>query len=151
MQSHPNPVVVFFGFINNTDDELRVSSSIGAGYENRNWFDDFQNYISKSAGMPYDYYFFDLATAEGGQLSSVIPNNSFQQENVQLLPLSWPAPATSVTVTKVSPTSIQIDWVAVPGFSYHIYRRSSTSQGSFFRIDDPSGNLGVSGFVGNQL
>ena len=78
LSTPPDPNVVFFGFVNNTDDELRVSSSVGAGYDNGSWFDDFQNYISKAVGMPYEYHFFDLVTAEGLRLSSVIPNNSFQ-------------------------------------------------------------------------
>lgn len=147
----PDPNVVFFGFVNNTDDELRISSSIGAGYENGFWFDDFQNFTSKAPGLPYSYYFFDLATAEGLQFSSLIPNNSFQQEDIQLSPMAWPSPVTGLSVTRTAPSSVQLDWQTIPGFSYHIYRRSALSTGSFFRVDNPSGDLSVAGVIGGQF
>jgi len=32
--------ILFFGFIANTDNEIRVINFVGAGYESGNWFDD---------------------------------------------------------------------------------------------------------------
>ena len=143
--------VVFFGFVNDTDDELRISSSVGAGYDNGNWFDDFQNYSSLAAGLPYDYYFFDLSTQQGVHLAEIVPTNSFQQEDIQLSPLSWPASVTTLTAIRTSSNYVKISWPFISGFSYHIYRRASGSDGSLFRIDDPSGKLDQPGITDSQF
>ena len=46
--------------------------------------------MSEAPGLPYDYHFFDTSGGEGFILSKLIPNNSFQEEDVSLAPASWP-------------------------------------------------------------
>ena len=36
------------GFLDDTDEEIRIESNTGAGYDGLNWFDDFQNYTTNS-------------------------------------------------------------------------------------------------------
>lgn len=142
--------ISFFGFINDIDAELRTESVVGAGYDAGNWFDDFQNYQGEAAGLPYDYHFFNLANNEAHILSQTIPNNSFQQENVTLASASWPAAPTGLMVASHSETELTITWDLVTGISYHVYRREASSNGSFFRIDDPSGSLSNPGVAAGE-
>ncbi|MFH2055021.1 MAG: hypothetical protein ABIJ61_03600, partial [bacterium] len=83
--------ISFFGYIGGADNEVRTESVVGAGFDSGNWFDDFQNYQDEAPGLPYAYHFFNSSNAEGAILSKLIPNNSFQQENVALVTATWPA------------------------------------------------------------
>jgi len=135
-----NGEISFFGYLDDTDEEVHIETSIGAGYDAGNWFDDFQNYLTEAPGNPYDYHFFNGINGEGAVLSDIIPNNSFQQEDITLAPVVWPAKPGGLTGTVVSGASVVISWTAVPGETYHVYRRSAASSGSFFRLDDPAGS-----------
>ena len=136
-----NGEVSFVGYLDNTDEEIRIETSDGAGYDAGNWFDDFQNYLTEAPGNPYDYHFYNTANGEGFQLSNVIPNNSFQQENVLLASVAWPTAPTALSGITLSGSSVLLTWNASGGSTYHIYRRPAVSNGSFFRIDDLSGSL----------
>lgn len=133
--------LLFFGYINGTDEEIHILGSIGTGYDEGNWFDDFQNYLSEAPGHPYAYHFCDTSRNEGYVLSDLIPNNSFQQEDVTLAPVSWPQRPAYLTGRAVDTAHIELRWLYVPGLTYHVYRRDNSSNGSFFRIDDPTGSL----------
>ncbi|MCX6829205.1 MAG: Ig-like domain-containing protein [candidate division Zixibacteria bacterium] len=136
-----NGEIGFYGFIDNTDEEIRIESSVGAGYDAGNWFDDFQNYLTKAPGLPYRYNFYNTTNFQGVVLSKTVPNNSFQQEDVTLAPVAWPVAPTGFSSRVVSGTSVVISWTRTAGLTYHIYRRPATSDGSFFRIDSPAGSL----------
>jgi hypothetical protein len=144
-----NGQISFYGFLDNTDEEIRIESCVGAGYDAGNWFDDFQNYLTEAPGNPYAYYFYNSANGEGAILSKLIPNNSFQQENILLAPVSWPAKPSGLSGQAVSSSSVVITWDDVPGLTYHVYRRAATSNGSFFRIDNPAGSLANPGVAHN--
>lgn len=151
-----NGEVSFFGFLDDTDEEIRIETCIGAGYDAGNWFDDFQNYLTEAPGNPYDYYFYNATNGEGATLSKTIPNNSFQQEDIQLIPVDWPMAVTGLSSRVISSTSIMISWNGSAGMTYHVYRRMASSNGSFFRVDDPSGSLANPGvatdyFVDNTV
>jgi hypothetical protein len=132
--------ITFFGYLDDTDEEIRIDLSTGAGYDGGNWYDDFQNYLTEAPGNPYDYHFYNSANGEGTMLSNPIPDNSFQQEDIVLADVTWPATPTGLRVKEISETEITISWDYVPGLTYHVYRRLLSSNGSFFRIDDPSGS-----------
>jgi len=136
-----NGEISFFGYLDDTDEEIRIETCVGAGYDAGNWFDDFQNYLTEAPGNPYDYHFYNIANGEGAVLSKLIPNNSFQQEDIDLAPVAWPLKPTGLGATVVSSSSIVISWNYIPGETYHVYRRLATSNGSFFRIDNPGGSL----------
>jgi len=136
-----NGEINFVGFLDDTDEELRIESADGAGYDAGNWFDDFQNYLTEAPGNPYDYLFFNTVNGEGFQLSGSIPVESFIQEDIVLAPIGWPAAVTGAAGVTVSANMAVVSWNGVAGLTYHVYRRAATSNGSFFRIDDPSGNL----------
>ena len=140
-----NGDISFFGFLDDTDEEIRTETSTGAGYDAGNWFDDFQNYLTEAPGNPYDYYFYNIAIDEGFHLAKLIPNNSFQQEDIQLETVAWPFKPAGLSGTVVSSSAVVIGWNAAPGMTYHVYRRVGVSSGSFFRIDDPSGSLSNAG------
>jgi len=136
-----NGDINFFGYLDDTDEEIRIETSTGAGYDAGNWFDDFQNYLTEAPNNPYDYHFYNSVNSEGFVLSKLIPNNSFQQEDVTLAAVAWPAAPAGLTGVTVSGTATVISWTGTAGLTYHVYRRSASSNGSFFRIDDPSGSL----------
>ena len=136
-----NGEIGFFGYLDNTDEEIRIETSVGAGYDAGNWYDDFQNYLTEAPGNPYDYHFYNAAIGQGFVLSKLIPNNSFQQENIVLQPVGWPIAPVGMTGRPISGSTVVIKWTSLPGLTYHVYRRLATSNGSFFRIDDPTGNL----------
>ena len=46
-----NGEISFFGYLDDTDEEIRIESSVGAGYDAGNWFDDFQNYLTEAPGI----------------------------------------------------------------------------------------------------
>ncbi len=145
--------ISFFGFIDDTDEEIRIETSFGAGYdidieEKGNWFDDFQNFLTESPDDPFDYYFFNITNGEGYILSGLISVTGFQQEDVHLAPVDWPDQPTGLSGYSISVSSIELTWDNVGGLTYHVYRRESTSEGSFFRIDDPAGSLGNPGVSG---
>ncbi len=140
-----NGEISFYGFTNNTDDEIRLESSVGAGYDAGNWFDDFQNYLSKTPGNPYTYRFFNTTNGQGAALAKTIPNNSFQQEDITLGAIAWPAAPGGMAARVISPTSVVLSWTRLAGLTYHVYRRPATSGGSFFRIDNPAGLLTAPG------
>jgi hypothetical protein len=144
-----NGEILFVGYLDNTDEEIRIESCDGAGYDAGNWFDDFQNYLTEAPGNPYDYHFYNISNNQGFQLSAPIPNNSFQQENVTLAPVSWPVAPIGFAGATVSGTSVVLSWTNVPGLTWHVYRRMASSNGSFFRIDAPSGSLANHGVSTN--
>ena len=143
-----NGEISFFGFLDDTDEEIRIETSVGAGYDAGNWYDDFQNYLTEAPGNPYDYYFYNSANSEVAVLSELIPNNSFQQEDIVLIANpGWPAEPVGLAARVVSGTSLILTWDFTPGLTYHIYRRLATSTGSFFRVDDPTGALANHGIA----
>jgi hypothetical protein len=136
-----NGEISFFGYLDDTDEEIRLESSIGAGYDAGNWYDDFQNYLTEAPGNPYDHHFYNSTNGEGYILSKLIPDNSYQEENIVLASIAWPAAPAGLAGQAISASSVVISWNGVAGHTYHVYRRMATSDGSFFRIDDPSGSL----------
>ncbi len=137
--------ILFFGFLDDTDEEIRIELSDGAGYQSGNWFDDFQNYLTEAAGNPYDYYFVNTTNGEAFHLGKTIPSNSFQQEDILLAPTSLPARPTNVAARAISSSKMYVSWSGTAGLTYHVYRRLSSSNGSFFRIDNPAGSLANAG------
>lgn len=135
----PDSAVLFMGFLNNTDNEIRLQICDGAGYETGNWFDDFQNYLDEAPGIPYTYLFYNIDRGEFFNLSSTVPSNSFQQENVALAPATLVPRPSNVTGRALADTAWEVSWQSVAAATYHLYRRVSSSGGSFFRIDDPDG------------
>ncbi len=144
-----NGEILFVGYLDNTDEEIRIESADGAGYDAGNWFDDFQNYLTEAPGNPYDYHFYNVANNQGFQLSGLIPNNSFQQENVTLASVTWPVVPLGLSGVTVSNTSVVLNWTRVAGLTYHVYRRLAISNGSFFRIDNTAGLLTNPGVANN--
>jgi hypothetical protein len=140
-----NGEISFFGYLDNTDEEIRIETSVGAGYDAGNWYDDFQNYLTEAPGNPYDYHFYNASRGQGFVLSKLIPSNSFQQENIVLAAVGWPNAPTGLTGRPISSASLVVSWDYVSGLTYHVYRRLATSGGSFFRVDDPTGSLGNHG------
>ena len=141
--------IQFFGFLDDTDEEIRLSGSDGAGYESGHWFDEFQNYLTEGPGNPYDYYFFNSAIGEGFHLEDTIPNNSFEIRNFILSPLSWPSAPGNIAGGAISSGELVLTWTGGAGSTYHVYRRQAVSNGSFFRLDDPSGALSNPGVSDN--
>lgn len=139
--------ISFWGYLDNTDEEIRIESSTGAGYDGGNWYDDLQNYLTEAPGNPYDYHFINTNNSEGVILSGFIPDNSFQQENLYLEPVVWPAAVIGLSGSALSFSEIEISWTPVFGHTYHVYRRLASSGGSLFRIDDPEGSLFNAGVV----
>jgi hypothetical protein len=133
--------ISFFGYLDDTDEEIRLESSTGACYDVGNWYDDFQNYLTEGPGNPYDYHFYNSSLGEGYVLSGLIPNNSFQQEDVSLAPVDWPVIQSGFTGEATTPYQVILYWPDRPDLTCHVYRREASSDGSFFRIDDPSGSL----------
>jgi hypothetical protein len=140
-----NGQISFFGYLDNTDEEIRIETSAGAGYDAGYWFDDFQNYLTEAPGNPYDYHFYNTANGEGFVLSKTIPSNSFQQEDINLAAVAWPGAPTGLAGYAISGSSVLITWNGVPGLTYHVYRRMASSNGSFFRLDNPAGSLAAPG------
>ncbi|GEM_PF-1160477 len=139
----------FYGYLDNTDEEIRIESGTGSGFDNGNWYDDFQNYLTEAAGNPYDFHFTNLSNGEGFHLEGLIPVNVFEA-NIQLAPVTWPAKPNLVSGTSISSNEIRITWDEIPGLTYHIYRRIAPSNGSLFRIDDPTGSLANPGVTGGE-
>jgi len=133
----------FFGYLRGTDTELRLYTSDGAGYDAGFWFDDFQNFLDEAPGVEYSYYFFDILTGEYAHLNAVVPNNSFEVENVQLAATLFPAAPAGLALSRQSASTVRLTWQGVPGCVYHVYRREASSNGSFYRIDDPTGTIDV--------
>jgi len=136
-----NGEISFFGYLDDTDEEIRIETSTGAGYDAGNWFDDFQNYLTEAPGNPYAYHFFNIVNGEGFKLTGPIPVTSFQQEDIVLESVLWPAAPQGLAAQALSSSSMLITWNDNPALTYHIYRRDISSNGSLFRIDDPTGSL----------
>jgi len=136
---------VFFGFIRDTDDEVKINSADGVGYDNDIdsgfWYDDFQNYLNEAAGVPYDYFFFNNANSEAFHLGKLIPSKSLWREDITLAPSIWPLSVTKIKSIPLTGVGMKIIWPLIEECTYHVYRRDSTSNGSFFRIDNSSGDL----------
>jgi hypothetical protein len=141
----------WWGFLDDTDEEIRIESNIGAGYDGLNWYDDFQNYTTEAAGNPYDYYFSNPANGESFHLAGLIPDNSFQQEDVVLVSAPLPARPQNLTAAAISSTEIVLHWSFVPGLAFRIYRRNSSNNGVFRRLDDPSGTLSSAGVADSSF
>jgi hypothetical protein len=136
-----NGYIYFIGYLDNTDEEIRLTGCTGAGYDNGYWFDDFQNYLTEAVGNPYDFHFFNFSTGEGAVLSGSIPFDSYHQADVYLSPFQWPDPPNNVDAILLPDSTVRISWEYQPGNTYRIYRRTINSNGSFFRVDDPTGSL----------
>ncbi|MBI5868712.1 MAG: IPT/TIG domain-containing protein [candidate division Zixibacteria bacterium] len=144
--SPPATDLFWMGFLNHSDQEIRIETNTGAGYDGTNWFDDFQNYTSHAAGIPYDYFFVNVSNGQALHLSKTVPANSFQQENILLAAGSFPARPAGLVAQVTSARRINLSWNSQPGMTCHVYRRVTSNAGVFRRIDDPLGslaNLGV--------
>jgi len=137
--------VRWVGFLDNTDEEIRIETNVGSGYESGNWFDDFQNYTTEAAGNPYDFHFVNTANGQALRHEGPIPDNSFQQEDVQLAVTSVPAQPTGLTGAVIATATVRLSWGMTPGLSYHVYRRDASNNSVYRRLDDPTGNLGNPG------
>ena len=140
LSSPANGQIQFIGFVGDADEEIRLESSVGAGYDAGNWFDDFRNYLTSNPGNPYDYRFYNTSNGEGLHLEGAIPSTD-ANVNAVLGTISWPAAPLGVTAVTVASSSVVVSWNQVAGMTYHVYRRAGTSQGSLFRMDDPTGSL----------
>ena len=140
-----NGDLVFFGFIRGTDDEIRLCSADGAGYDMGYWYDDFQNYLDEAPGVRFDYFLFDTVALERCQLSAAILAESIQQEDATLLTVAFPPAPSGLRATRETAERITLYWDYDPSLSYHVYRRTRPSNGSHFRLDDPAGRLTNSG------
>jgi len=136
-----NETIYFLGYLDDTDEEIKIKGCIGTGYDMGYWYDDLQNYLTEAPGNPFDFHFFNIINDEGATLSGPIPDSSYHQENIQLTTDLWPDPPAGVEALLLADSTVKISWSYQNGFSYRIYRRMSSSDGSFFRIDDPSGSL----------
>lgn len=145
LSSPANGEITFFGFLHDSDEEIKIDLSDGSGYDQGNWFDDFQNYLTESSGGPYDYYFYNTSNGEGLHFEGIMPNNSFQREDVGLESIVWPSLVTGINSQYLSDTSVELSWDYTPRLVFHIYRRHGSSNGSFFRVDDSLGDLTSSG------
>ncbi len=144
--SNPDTLDLYWvGFLDNTDEEIRIKTNTGAGYDGTNWFDDFQNYTTEVAGNPYDFLFVNVANGEGFHLEKTIPSNSFQQEDVLLAAATVPARPTGLTTAVPSTSRINVSWNYQSGVTYHVYRRATANNGVFKRLDDPTGSLSNAG------
>ncbi|MBI3871926.1 MAG: IPT/TIG domain-containing protein, partial [candidate division Zixibacteria bacterium] len=139
-----NPAVgtlFWVGFLDNTDEEIRIESNTGAGYDGTFWFDDFQNYSTEVAGNPYDYIFTNTVNGQYFRLEKFIPNNSFQEEDVILAAVAGLPRPTGLTARVASLARINLSWNFQAGATYHVYRRATANNSAFRRLDDPAGNL----------
>ncbi len=143
--------LVFFGFVRDTDEEIRTNASDGAGYDNGFWYDDFQNFLTEAPGFPYDYYFFNSTNGELAHLARLIPKNSYQQEDIILAAWSAPEAVTGLVGVPEIETGIRLYWSHRSGCTYHVYRRFAVVTGSFFRIDNPSGDLSDRGVTDSSF
>ncbi len=143
-----NGEISFIGYLEGTDEEIKIESCVGAGYDNGNWYDNLPNYLTATAGDQFNFHFFNSINGEGANLNSIIEIGSFQQEDIALSSISRPEKPNDLNGTGVNGPAVEINWSSVSGLTYHIYRRHNLSNGgSFFRIDDPSGNLSNPGVV----
>jgi len=133
--------LLWCGFLDDTDEEIRIESNTGAGYDGMYWFDDFQNFTTEAAGNPYDYYFTNMANSESYHLTGLIPDSSYQQEDIVLATASIPVRPEMVAASAISSAEIIVRWQQVDGLTYHVYRRNTSNNGVFRRVDDPSGDL----------
>ncbi len=133
--------VFFIGYLDDSDEEIHIETCVGAGYDQGFWFDDFQNYMAEAPGSPYDYHFFNPSIDEGRILSKPIPSNSFQEENIVLTPSDFPPAPENFAGYSQPDSTVRIFWNYASGTTWRVYRRNAESNGSFFRIDDPSGNI----------
>ncbi|MCP4705387.1 MAG: hypothetical protein GY865_12355 [candidate division Zixibacteria bacterium] len=142
-----NGEISFIGYLEGTDEEIKIESCVGAGYDNGNWYDNLPNYLTATAGDQFNFHFYNSINGEGANLNSIIKIGSFQQEDISLSFITRPEKPDELTGKGISGPSVEINWVSVSGLTYHIYRRQDPSNGSFFRLDDPSGNLSNPGVV----
>lgn len=140
----------FIGFLDGGDNEVRIEECIGAGYDNGNWYDDFQNYLDEAAGKPYQYHYYNFDNNEGSVLNSTIPGESFWQEDIELSPVSWPTGVFWVQADLNDDDDFALIWNYTPGQVYHIYRREGSSDGSFYRIDN-AGNSYTDGGIADSV
>lgn len=140
MSVPPDSVLRFFGFIGDTDNEIRSQECVGADFDGGFWYDDFQNFQGESVGVKYRYFFFNLVNAQAFDLDNIIPNNGFENQDVVLESADFPESVTGLYAYPQPDGSATLTWQTEPSMTWHVYRRTSASGGSFFRVDDPSGN-----------
>ena len=142
----PDSSLMFIGFVDSTDNEIHLSGSVGAGYDGGHWFDSFQNYLFAPVGTPFTYHFFDTMALETASLDALISSgDGFQEHNITLSPGLWPDPPREVELAREIGGGILLTWLPDLPSTTHIYRRVLPSEGSFFRMDDPGGQLLGSG------
>jgi hypothetical protein len=143
--------LLWVGFLDNRDQEIRIESNTGAGYDGVNWFDDFQNYTTEAAGNPYDFLYVNTVNGQGFHLQDFIPSNSFQREDVTLVAMTVPVRPTDLLATVTAPTTIALSWSDAPGLTYHVYRRVTSNNSVYMRLDDPAGDLSNPGVSGSAF
>ncbi len=136
-----NGDIIILGYLENSDEEIKIESCVGVGYDSGNWYDFLPNYLTASVGDQFNYHFYNIINGEIYNLSGTIDISGFQQEDIILFSSTLPEKPDGLTGKGLSGTSVEINWTSVFGLTYHIYRRDASSNGSFFRIDDPSGSL----------
>jgi len=136
----PSGSVVWLGFLDGSDEEIRTESNVGSGYDGSFWFDDFQNYTTEAAGNRYDYVFHYPDGGLAVHINGLIPNNSFENRNVALTEAaSSPPPAIAEAVVDAQ-GHVHLTWRSQPGVRHRVYRRDSGNNGVFRRVDNPAGD-----------
>ncbi len=146
-----NGEITFCGYLEGTDEEIKIESCVGAGYDNGNWYDFLPNYLSATEGDLFNFHFYNIVNGENYYLSGTIDSGGFQQENIVLFSSTLPDKPDGLKGKGISGPAVEIEWTTVSGLTYHIYRRDASSNGSFFRIDDPSGSLSNSGVTSSPF
>jgi hypothetical protein len=137
----PATDLCWVGFLGHSDQEIRIELNTGAGYDGAYWFDDFQNYTNRVVGIPYDYFFVNAANGTMFHLAKTVPANSFQQEDIPLGVGSFPSRPAGLAGRVASASRVNLSWSAETGVTYHVYRRASSNNGTYRRLDDPMGRL----------
>ena len=140
-----------FAYIDGTDQEVKILFSTGLDYDIGFWLDDFRNYGGSQGGQAYDHFFYNPNSGEGYHLAGTIATFGLVQEDITLGAVTWPTAPDGVTASAGNGAEVSLQWTDVPGLTYHIYRRLLSEPGSFFRLDDPTGNLANRGVSGGSF
>lgn len=137
--SPPEGALFWMGFLHGTDEEVRIETNVGSGYDGTFWFDDFQNYTTEAAGVRFDYLFHHPDGGAFAHVIGVVPDNSFENLDVVLAdgpPLPRPQ---IISATFDAESHVRLTWHSQPGVTHRVYRRETINNGVFHRMDDPAG------------
>jgi len=138
--------IEIFAFVENKDDLLYTIECNAVNYSSGSWTFTTNGIENCSSGDSVYINFYNAGNLQWNNYLDTLLIESVLDANVVLNQTELPAAPPNFSVTEINSTTVELKWIGLQNQTYRIYRKRSTFNDYYQRIDDPTGiSSGVSG------